>query len=330
MTVARNIAASLRARLLNKARADRQDFSLLLSRYALERILYRLSISIYREQFLLKGSLLFDLWFDMPHRPTHDADLLGFTLAEVPHLITVFQQISAIACEDGMIYPADSVRAAAIRKEANYAGIRVNLVGSLDGARCPVQIDIGFGDAVVPGPEGEVSRHLRRNACTVPACLSSVRRHCGKAGSHRLARHGQHADERLFRFVGTGAASGNRWRNSGSCSACNVYAQSETDSSWEPFGISRRVRPRCKEGATVAGIPEQERAGAGAAGCGRWNHTPAIASCAEKQRRAWQVAYCGSPYFTVRNLNALKITEAELKLIASAAIIGDSSHPVKG
>ncbi|WP_258130522.1 nucleotidyl transferase AbiEii/AbiGii toxin family protein [Achromobacter anxifer] len=153
MTVARNIAASLRARLLNKARADRQDFSLLLSRYALERILYRLSISIYREQFLLKGSLLFDLWFDMPHRPTHDADLLGFTLAEVPHLITVFQQISAIACEDGMIYPADSVRAAAIRKEANYAGIRVNLVGSLDGARCPVQIDIGFGDAVVPGPE---------------------------------------------------------------------------------------------------------------------------------------------------------------------------------
>ncbi len=153
MTPARNIAASLRARLLNKARADRQDFSLLLSRYALERILYRLGISIYREQFLLKGSLLFDLWFDMPHRPTHDADLLGFTLAEAPHLITVFQQISAIACKDGMIYPADSVRAAEIRKEANYAGIRVNLVGSLDGARCPVQIDIGFGDAVVPGPE---------------------------------------------------------------------------------------------------------------------------------------------------------------------------------
>lgn len=153
MTVARNIAASVRARLLNKARADKQNFNLLLTRYALERILYRLSVSPYREQFLLKGSLLFDLWFDMPHRPTHDADLLGFTLAEVPHLMAVLQEISAIACEDGMTFPPESVRAAEIRKEANYAGIRVNLAGSLDGARCPVQIDIGFGDAVVPGPE---------------------------------------------------------------------------------------------------------------------------------------------------------------------------------
>ncbi len=74
----RNVAASVRARLLNKARAEKLDFNLLLTRYALERMLYRLSVSEQRGQFLLKGALLFDLWFDVPHRPTHDADLLGF------------------------------------------------------------------------------------------------------------------------------------------------------------------------------------------------------------------------------------------------------------
>lgn len=151
--MSRNLAASVRAKLLNKARANQQDFNLVLTRYALERILYRISMSAYRDQFLLKGSLLFDLWFDMPHRPTHDADLLGFTLAEVPHLMEVFREISAIACEDGILFQPDTVKAEEIRKEASYAGIRVTLVGILDQARCPVQIDIGFGDAVVPGPE---------------------------------------------------------------------------------------------------------------------------------------------------------------------------------
>jgi len=90
MTV-RNIGASIRDRLLNKARADRLDYNLLLTRYALERLLYRLSISDQRDQFLLKGALLFDLWFDVPHRPTHDADFLGFGSAEIPHLAKVFQ-----------------------------------------------------------------------------------------------------------------------------------------------------------------------------------------------------------------------------------------------
>lgn len=78
----RNMAASVRARLLNRARETRQDFNLILTRYALERLLYRLSISPHADQFLLKGALLFDLWFDIPHRPTRDADLLGFGSAD--------------------------------------------------------------------------------------------------------------------------------------------------------------------------------------------------------------------------------------------------------
>ena len=149
----RNIGASIRDRLLNKARAEKLDYNLLLTRYALERIIYRLSISEQRDQFLLKGALLFDLWFDVPHRPTHDADFLGFGSAEIPHIEEVFRDICRIEVEDGIVFQPDSVKAAEIRKEANYAGVRVTLMGILDSARCPVQVDIGFGDAVVPGPE---------------------------------------------------------------------------------------------------------------------------------------------------------------------------------
>jgi hypothetical protein len=149
----RNISASVRDRLLNKARTEKLDFNLLLTRYALERMLYRLSISKQRDQFLLKGALLFDLWFDVPHRPTHDADFLGFGSAEIPHIEVIFRDICRIEVEDGIAFQPDTVKAAEIRKEANYAGVRVTLLGRLDSARCAVQIDIGFGDAVVPGPD---------------------------------------------------------------------------------------------------------------------------------------------------------------------------------
>ncbi len=149
----KNIGASLRDRLLNKARAGKLDYNLLLTRYALERLIYRVSISDQRDQFLLKGALLFDLWFDVPHRPTHDADFLGFGSAELPQVEAVFQDICRIKVDDGIVFDPDSVKAAEIRKEANYAGVRVTLWGLLDKARCPVRADIGFGDAVVPGPD---------------------------------------------------------------------------------------------------------------------------------------------------------------------------------
>jgi len=149
----RNTAASVRARLLAKARADKQDLNLVLTRYALERLLYRLSVSAHADHFLLKGALLFDLWFDIPHRPTRDADLLGYGSSEIPHVEAAFQDICAVELDDGISFRADSVHAEEIRKEANYSGVRVTLIGLLDGARCPVQVDVGFGDAVTPGPE---------------------------------------------------------------------------------------------------------------------------------------------------------------------------------
>lgn len=149
----RNVAASVRARLLNRARETKQDFNLVLTRYAIERLLYRISISKHADQFLLKGALLFDLWFDIPHRPTRDADFLGFGSAELPHIEAVFKEICTIETFDGVTFQPDTVHAAEIRKEANYAGVRVMLLGVIDGARCQIQIDIGFGDAVTPGPE---------------------------------------------------------------------------------------------------------------------------------------------------------------------------------
>lgn len=149
----KNLGASIRDRLLNKARTEKLDFNLLLTRYAIERMLYRMSISKQRDQFLLKGALLFDLWFDVPHRPTHDADFLGFGSAELPHIEALFREVSQIQVDDGMVFQPETVKADEIRKEANYSGVRVTLVGLLNGARCPVQLDIGFGDAVVPGPD---------------------------------------------------------------------------------------------------------------------------------------------------------------------------------
>lgn len=149
----RNVAASVRARLLNRARETKQDFNLVLTRYAIERLLYRISISKHADQFLLKGALLFDLWFDIPHRPTRDADFLGFGSAELPHIESIFREICTIETYDGVAFQSDTVQAAEIRKEANYAGVRVMLLGVIDGARSRIQIDIGFGDAVTPGPE---------------------------------------------------------------------------------------------------------------------------------------------------------------------------------
>lgn len=148
-----NVGASVRARLLNRARETQQEFNLILTRYAIERLLYRISISPYADHFLLKGALLFDLWFDVPHRPTRDADFLGFGPSEISRIEAVFKELCAMEEADGVVFQSESVRASEIRKEANYNGIRVIMIGLIDGARCHLQIDIGYGDAVTPAPE---------------------------------------------------------------------------------------------------------------------------------------------------------------------------------
>jgi predicted nucleotidyltransferase component of viral defense system len=158
MTPARpaNLAASIRARLLNIARTQGVDFNQVLVRFALERILYRLAQSQHVERFLLKGALLFTLWYDMPHRATRDADLLGFGASDLDTVARTFREIAAVTVDDGIAFDPASVTVEEIRKEVGYGGVRVVIAGELAKARCRTQIDVGFGDAVTPGPEDSV------------------------------------------------------------------------------------------------------------------------------------------------------------------------------
>lgn len=96
---------------------------------------------------------MFSLWYDQPHRPTRDADLLGFGPDDIESAVTAFREICQIAAEDGIAFDSASVKGAAIRKEAGYGGVRIDLQAKLDGARIALQVDIGFGDAVTPAPE---------------------------------------------------------------------------------------------------------------------------------------------------------------------------------
>lgn len=148
-----NRAASIRARLLAKAKARGEDFNRVLTRFATERWLYRLSVSGHAREFLLKGAMLFDLWFDQPHRPTRDADFLGVGPADAGALARAVAEVCSIEADDGLRYDAASIRVAEIRENASYAGLRVALAALLGTARCPMQLDVGFGDAVTPGPE---------------------------------------------------------------------------------------------------------------------------------------------------------------------------------
>lgn len=150
--VSRNLAASIRQRLLDRARARGEDLQLLLDRYAVERLLYRLSISEARDEFLLKGALLFTLWFNAPHRPTRDADFLGYGPRDARALAETVRRICAMECEDGIAYDPDSIKVGEIREHATYQGLRVTLRADLDNARCIVQLDVGYGDVITPGP----------------------------------------------------------------------------------------------------------------------------------------------------------------------------------
>ena len=104
-----NVAASVRARLLNVAKAQGVDFNQVLVRFALERILYRMTLSQHADRFLLKGALLFTLWYDMPHRATRDADLLGFGASDLVSVAETFRDIAAVAVDDGIAFDPASV-----------------------------------------------------------------------------------------------------------------------------------------------------------------------------------------------------------------------------
>lgn len=157
----KNTAASIRARLKNKALEKNTEFQTLLIRFGNERLLYRLAQSEYKTSFLLKGAALFAVWTGEPHRPTKDMDLLGFGANDIPTLENIFREISRIdGGDDGLEFLADSVKGAEIRADKIYQGVRITMRALLDRAKIPLQIDIGFGDAVTPAAETETLRTI--------------------------------------------------------------------------------------------------------------------------------------------------------------------------
>ena len=148
-----NIGASVRARLLDRARAERSNFQILLTRYALERLLYRLSASEHRDRFILKGAMLFVTWVADPFRPTRDLDLLGHGDNDVDAIANTFRAIcTERVADDGVVFDGAALQAVLIREEVEYGGVRVRTTATIDGARVPIQVDVGFGDAVTPEP----------------------------------------------------------------------------------------------------------------------------------------------------------------------------------
>ncbi|SFZ81764.1 Predicted nucleotidyltransferase component of viral defense system [Devosia enhydra] len=149
----KNIGASVRARLLQVAKASGQSFDLVLTRFALERLLFRLSQSPHADRFVLKGAMLMMSWFEDPHRGTRDLDLLGFGDPEPEAMLGTFRDILALNDDDGVEFDVDALRVDRIREELEYGGLRLRTTASISGARINLTIDIGFGDAVEPGAE---------------------------------------------------------------------------------------------------------------------------------------------------------------------------------
>jgi predicted nucleotidyltransferase component of viral defense system len=148
------LVASIHDRLLNKAKAEHRPFQELLQYYAMERFLYRLSQSLHRDSFVLKGGLMLRLWEASFARPTMDIDLLGKIENQEEQVLKVLHQVCDVDVEpDGLRFESLTLKAERITEDAHYHGLRIRFQGYLGPSRVTLQIDIGFGDSVLPAPE---------------------------------------------------------------------------------------------------------------------------------------------------------------------------------
>jgi hypothetical protein len=146
-----NIGASVRQRLLNRARATNRPFQELLQYYAMERFLFRLSQSARSSDFVLKGGLLLHVWNAPMARATKDVDLLGHMANSLEAVGVAVASICATAVEpDGVMFVASSIQTTRIKEDADYEGVRVKFSARIDGAEVTMQLDVGFGDTVRP------------------------------------------------------------------------------------------------------------------------------------------------------------------------------------
>jgi nucleotidyltransferase AbiEii toxin of type IV toxin-antitoxin system len=154
-----NIPASVRQKLLNLARERNEDFQLLLTKYGLGRVLFRLSTSKHRDIFILKGALLFELWTHELYRPTRDADFLATGDNSPERFAAIFREIcTAEITDDGILFDPASVRAERIKEDADYEGVRVAFTGTLDKAQNRYR---STWDSVTPSPRVRFERNIR-------------------------------------------------------------------------------------------------------------------------------------------------------------------------
>ena len=147
----RNVAASVRARLQDLAREQQTDFQCVLTRYA--RLLFRLSVSPHKDLFVLKGAMLYAAWLADPFRTTHDLDLLAFADRETAPLLEIFRDICAHpAADDGLRFDTENILAEPSSGDRTHGALRIRTSAQLAAAIIPMQIDVGFGDAVTPDP----------------------------------------------------------------------------------------------------------------------------------------------------------------------------------
>ena len=154
--VLKDPAASIRAKLLAHARQHGDDFQRVLGRYAIERLLFRLSQTEAAERYVLKGAMLFVTWPQHVFRPTGDVDLLGEGNPDPAALADLFTRICQVeAPDDGIVFDPADLKVEPVREADRYQGARLSLRGRLTSAIIPVLVDIGFGDYVHPAPKRE-------------------------------------------------------------------------------------------------------------------------------------------------------------------------------
>lgn len=150
----KNVAASVRSRLLRRSKEKGEDFNYTLTKYGLERLLYRLSQSPHKEDFVLKGAMLFSRWADLPYRATRDIDLLSFGSPQLERLRDIFVNVCSLENipDDGLVF-SEPPKVERIKEDQEYEGVRLDIKAKLGNAKIKLQVDVGFGDAITPGSE---------------------------------------------------------------------------------------------------------------------------------------------------------------------------------
>lgn len=196
------MGASVRARLLKIAQDRHHQFERVLTQYVLERLLYRLSQSNHRDQFVLKGAMLTTTWFSEPHRPTRDVDFLSFDAADPEALRQRFGDICRVAViDDGVQFNAQGIKIEDIRKATDYGRLRLRIPANVGGAKWIAVVDLGFGDATEPDLEEVELPALLRSATPPFARLFTRNANRGKISRPGQNWSCQHAAEGFFRYV---------------------------------------------------------------------------------------------------------------------------------